>query len=629
MQIFPTESAMKTLNSAISAFGSEDPAKFLQTMANAVSFASDLQDSVEDAIAATAGKVRENFLATASPYSRHSTDGVTYTLDEVCFTKDELQELRSQLVQAGAPVESLSQFDTLAEQPGGATLDQVMVSLKSSDNDVTVSDEDADAITGLLNPIDPSGTLSIQTLQALDENQPEKALALISEALDELSPTDTLEVSREGLFALGRALGLKDNTLQTLDKIFGDTENRTLFVAQVKALLAPVTGDLLSAKAAKRQLDAALEKTIKPILSKARDRMEREQAATSLQDKKAAQSKAMIDKTVQEKSRGILGETLASTQQGEAGDAAGRNGAKTERIEPDKLADFDGGSLPVKENMKFAGENLSRGAAGQNGQNLPERQPFDADFSGRHAYSEGGAHAGFGWNGQSNSGMRGSGENRRNWDELLSRIGVRNMGANASNVVAQGPVVYSMLQQGQPVPGLDVSSAGSAQGQALSRQVARQVESGLLTALRGGGSRLDLQLHPQELGAITITLTSRNGEVSAHIRSERSETAEMLSRQLDAIRVNLEQQGIKVDKVEVHLQQRDSQENSGYRQWQSADQHNSFQEEDARREELARLKNMANIRNNTTNNEDEDLEQPVQSMGQTAENAAGSLNLVA
>jgi flagellar hook-length control protein FliK len=159
----------------------------------------------------------------------------------------------------------------------------------------------------------------------------------------------------------------------------------------------------------------------------------------------------------------------------------------------------------------------------------------------------------------------------------------------------------------------------------LSAHVARQVESGLLSALRDGGSRLDLQLHPQELGAITLTLTARNGEVSARIRSERSETAEMVTRQMDSIRANLEQQGIKVDKIEVQVQ---NQRDDG-RQWQNLDQHNSWQEQDARREELARLKNLATMRNSKDNSDSAILAQPVQSLGQTARYATQSLHVVA
>ena len=49
----------------------------------------------------------------------------------------------------------------------------------------------------------------------------------------------------------------------------------------------------------------------------------------------------------------------------------------------------------------------------------------------------------------------------------------------------------------------------------------------MLSTVKGGGTRLDLQLNPQELGSITVSLSVRNGEVSAVIRSEKSETNDM------------------------------------------------------------------------------------------------------
>ena len=183
-----------------------------------------------------------------------------------------------------------------------------------------------------------------------------------------------------------------------------------------------------------------------------------------------------------------------------------------------------------------------------------------------------------------------------------------------------------MLQGGQNLSETSPVQDTAVQNRPLAAQVARQVESGLLSALKDGGSRLDLQLHPQELGAITLTLTARNGEVSARIRSEKSETAEMVSRQLDSIRANLEQQGIKVDKIEVQIQ---NQQGDDGRQWQNLDQHNSRQEEDARREELARLKNLATLRNSEENSDSGILEQPVHSLGQTARYATQSLHVVA
>ena len=122
-----------------------------------------------------------------------------------------------------------------------------------------------------------------------------------------------------------------------------------------------------------------------------------------------------------------------------------------------------------------------------------------------------------------------------------------------------------------------------------------------------------------------MSLTVRNGEVTALIRPEKSETADMVNRQVEHIRLNLEQQGLKVDKVEVRLDSNQQDASA----WQDLQQHNSWQEEDARREELARLKNLATFRNNNKNDTSATLEQPVHSLGGAAGYAAGTLNVVA
>jgi flagellar hook-length control protein FliK len=159
------------------------------------------------------------------------------------------------------------------------------------------------------------------------------------------------------------------------------------------------------------------------------------------------------------------------------------------------------------------------------------------------------------------------------------------------------------------------------------------VEESLYAALRGelaGTTRLDLQLHPQELGAISVALTLRNGEVRARIRSEKDETADLLSRQAEAIRASLEQQGVKVDKIEVRLHDpsdNDGGDDGGRRQ--NPDQRDARQEKDSPREELARLHILANIRNSFMDSENEILEQPVHYSGQTARHADRALHLVA
>ena len=172
------------------------------------------------------------------------------------------------------------------------------------------------------------------------------------------------------------------------------------------------------------------------------------------------------------------------------------------------------------------------------------------------------------------------------------------------------------------------NSARAEVGPYLSQQAAQQVQNGLLSALRNGGTRLDLQLNPVELGSIAITLSSRNGEVTAQIRTEKTETMQAMQQQAEAIRLQLEQQGVKIDKIEVQLQNQgnNQQADSG---WQNMQQHNTWAEQDARREELSRLRNLAMVRNSAGNQENNGLAHSMQDTEQTAIYATRRLNVVA
>ena len=191
---------------------------------------------------------------------------------------------------------------------------------------------------------------------------------------------------------------------------------------------------------------------------------------------------------------------------------------------------------------------------------------------------------------------QGFAENQRqdlnSWGGLLSKIqlgqegAVRPKGPNPSFEQGMGLAEGPLQTFNQPRPSLPP--------QALPRQVAAQVESGLFSTLKSGGSRLELQLHPQDLGSLAITLVAKNGEVSARIRADSPETVEMLTKQAEAIRQNLEDQGLTVDKIEVELKEQQDTANSE-QFLQDMANHNSFQEEGARREELRRLRNLARL----------------------------------
>lgn len=570
----------------------------------------------EDQPAAATTKVQ-------SPYSRATTNGVTYTLDEVCFTKQELAQLRYDLVKAGAPETALKKLDALAGQPDGATLAQVMASLQTLNGAPQLSDDDKAQITSLLKKIDPSGVLDERVQQLMGEGKGEAALGTVYAFISQMDATTTFEVSATEALAFGRGLGLDTSSLQTLANTFGGNSSANLLVGQFSTLMAPASGFFNEQKTAQKQLDTALQTTLQPLVSKARARTEKERQANALRIKEAQQSKVLISKTVSKNSRQMLDETL---------NAAGNEGtspvdAESALRQSDAISRKLDGSQSA--GIGHAGSQEAKASADTGFSKASSNRDQASNTQGAtNSRSEGTPLTRATDERQNDSGRRHSGENRQDanggterdssWSELTRKVETSPIFTMRQDTQVAAAMIQNLNTTVEQTEAI-------AQPAPLARYVGQQVEQGLLSSSRNGTTRLDLQLHPQELGAITLSLSLRNGEVSATIRSEKTETAEIVTRQLDAIRANLEQQGLKVDKVEVQLSSQQQDENA----WQNLDQHNSWQEEDARREELARLKQLSTMRNPSDNSDGTILEQPVHSSAHAARYAPRSLNVVA
>ena len=513
-----------------------------------------------------------------------ASNGVTFTLEEVCFTKTELAELREQLLKEGAPEDALANFDLLAGRPDGATLGQVLASLQLNGKP-SLTDDDISSLTGLLNQLDPSGTLTDQTLDLMRNGHSQQALIGINQALMQLDATSEITLSQGDLQTLGKALNLPESVLGKMKSLFGSADELTLNKEQMSALLAPAQ-DYLGQLALKQQkLDDAAEATVKRVIGKARERMKKEREAESLQSREVEQSKTMIKETVQENSHGTLTEALQQSGDAKLNEALSKNAQGTDL--PDGFEHI--GKQGQGDPQQFAGGNQDG-----KGRNTPDGGKNDA------------------------------------WSSLLTKVkadtgsGLTSNAYRTDGVMGTAFATLHQLAGQQQMP----NSARAEVGPYLSQQAAQQVQNGLLSALRNGGTRLDLQLNPVELGSIAITLSSRNGEVTAQIRTEKTETMQAMQQQAEAIRLQLEQQGVKIDKIEVQLQNQgnNQQADSG---WQNMQQHNTWAEQDARREELSRLRNLAMVRNSAGNKENTGLAHSMQDTEQTAIYATRRLNVVA
>ena len=588
---------------------------------------------------------------TEAPYSRSTNNGVTYTLEEVSFTKKDIQELYRKMEQAGAPAESLKDLAKLAQQPDGATLAQVIASLHVLQNPPQLSDAEKDTIKSVCGRMDTSGKLGTEVLDLMAKGQGKQALELLTQAMNQQDSGFRLTLEKDEAAALAKGLNLSTTAQKQLQGNFGPYPSLSLDAADFQRFMGAASNDFAQRASDQQKLDKALAATLQPILSKAKARMEAEKAAGELSNRRTEQSKALIEKTVlrnvnstlentqaaqAEQQMGVekpgRGQSALTGQAGQAGqDKAGQAAEPRVALASDKAAAKDEG----KEGLRSAqagqtGPTNQAGPAGQTAQSVGEntRQNDGKGLNQHTAKDDGRADYRHDLN-KRDGGKDGTEENI--WGDMLGKTEVRASAAPTTATATTASLVGAAGLGG--LGGLsavntaleNIAATQPAGRGDVSRQMVNQVEQSMLSAMRDGTKRLELQLHPGELGNLTLMLTMRNGEVSATIRSEKGETADMLNRQLDMLRTQLEQQGVKVDKLEVQTQTPD---NNSRQQWDGMQQHNARQEEYARRDDLERLRNLGRVRNNNENIDDITLEQGVQSQRYTAGNAAQSLHIV-
>ncbi len=537
-----------------------------------------------------------------APYNLTSDDGgVTYTADEVFFTQKELEDLERDLRKEGAPAESLEELRKLAEQPGGSSLGEVMAALQNMRDYPELSETERSTLKALTNKLDPTGGLYSDIRGHLSNRDGEAALDALVKAMDNLNGQSAMFTAKE-MDVLAKSMGLSDESTQQLLRQFGNKTSVTLTKEGLSAFLTPAKSEFSVDAAKQEKLSAALDKTLGPLLQEARERMEAEKSAFEHSTRVSEHKKVMIEKTVMENVNSHLEGARASQ-----GDLAGAEKAlkgDVADVRKDALNALNGENESPKDGLgkELLGKDVAKDSKdfkdqGQNFTDAKNDQRNDA------------------------------------WGQLLDKTAVRTADTTGAAQSASKNITTPIIGIG----GLNASSAQLAQNMAntqaqaqkahLATQAAQQVEKALLTAARDGSKSLQLQLHPAELGTLNITLTARNGEVSAIIRSERSETAEALNKQMEQIRAQLEDQGVKIDKIEIR---QGAQENSAqYDSFTDQQQSKARQEENAQRELMERLRNLGKVRNDNTNLNGEALERNMHSMTSTAGNAAQSLYIVA
>ena len=86
------------------------------------------------------------------------------------------------------------------------------------------------------------------------------------------------------------------------------------------------------------------------------------------------------------------------------------------------------------------------------------------------------------------------------------------------------------------------------------QDIMRQIMDYMRIQVKPGMSNLEMQLHPESLGTLQIHIASRGGVVTANFIAQNETVKAALESQMVQLRENFEQQGVKVEAVEVTVQ---------------------------------------------------------------------------
>ncbi|MDY5576906.1 MAG: flagellar hook-length control protein FliK [Lachnospiraceae bacterium] len=84
-----------------------------------------------------------------------------------------------------------------------------------------------------------------------------------------------------------------------------------------------------------------------------------------------------------------------------------------------------------------------------------------------------------------------------------------------------------------------------------SENIVRQVIEQVNVQLKSDVTSLEMQLYPEHLGKVSIQVTSKNGALTAQIAAESEAARAALESQINVLKDTLNQQGLKVESVEV------------------------------------------------------------------------------
>ncbi len=526
------------------------------------------------------------------------------------LSREDLAALRDDLKERGFSDDELAALDTKAGSESGLTWGEVLkeVEKKVAATDKAakkeISNQDTVELLGLFGKLGFTAEQSQRMVDSLAKGDGASVWAAVNEKVAGLSADAKVSLTASEMTSLGRALGLSDEAQTRLAALTNNAEAGSgLSLEGLATAFDAVKNELAAKTAEERQALAEFRQSASKVLDQAWLRESGKLNAGLHNDdvaRKAGQAVAMgADKvsgepgvpTAGKPKVNVLGDVPAKGQGvgDQAGNAAGA-ATETEAAAGRPAVPQAGGEKGISpeltgkagavaaEQAGLAGQ-AEQGASAKPAATGEQPHPATEKNAAVPPFGTGNQNAGNGA-GQQQGGSAGGFPGQTGQDaglaELLSKVRAEK---TTGQTTAAGTSGFSQTMAAtDAVFGSAAGKAAKAFDPALAARAVRQVETGILRTVGQDAKQLTLNLSPDELGKLSITLTVKDKEVKAVIAADNADTAALLTEQAAKIKQTLEDQGFKVSKLEVQTGIARDNQNA----WQSPDQHNeAFEQREA------------------------------------------------
>jgi flagellar hook-length control protein FliK len=502
----------------------------------------------------------------------------------VRMSKEDFAQLKDSLRKSGISDKDIEDLEAAIGTPEGLTWGGFMTFLQGrigTEQPVAGLDvEGKRQVQSFLGKLGFTPGETSQMLSDLEQGQAAKVWGAVSGKLSSLSDAATLTVSPGEAQALAKALGLSTGSQTRLGELFSSLGDGELGGRNIKTALLAIAAEVKDQDLSEAKALAQVKELASQVFVAAQKREFGQSLSDAREDQVARKA--------------MLAREMASDGAGKDGKVSGTKSVADLAF----AAQGDAGTAGVSGKGRHAGAEDAQGLLGDD-----QAQPAKGDASGRTEASGQGRHGkngGQGWQGEtrgerfarefSGSGRDGAesggtdAASDKDWAGFWSKIGVDAAAAKTPGAGAMHEAVAAGLASAATTFRTAQASAAQAADPYVPSDILRQVENGMLQNLGQGTHRLTLSLTPESLGAINVMLTVKDKDVQAVIKAETPEAAKILSEQLSRVREQLEQQGLKVSKLEVQTGLSQQQDQAA---WQGAGQHNEARRQ---QEELSMMR---------------------------------------